>query len=62
MPTATEVRAGFDTTLGIRARVVHGDLKVTTDFRTIYATLLERVLDTDSRGALGRKFTGINFM
>jgi uncharacterized protein (DUF1501 family) len=39
-----------------------GDLKVTTDFRTIYATLLERVLDTDSRGALGRKFTGINFM
>ena len=25
-----------------------GDLKVTTDFRSVYATLLEKVLDTDA--------------
>ncbi|MFG2011562.1 DUF1501 domain-containing protein [Micromonospora sp. NPDC048868] len=30
-----------------------GDLRVTTDFRDVYATLLERVLDTDAGAVLG---------
>lgn len=30
-----------------------GDLKFTTDFRDVYATLLERVLDTDAGAVLG---------
>jgi uncharacterized protein (DUF1501 family) len=34
----------------------NGDLVFTTDFRSVYATLLERWLAADSATILGRKF------
>ncbi|MFO0804321.1 MAG: DUF1501 domain-containing protein [Gemmataceae bacterium] len=33
-----------------------GDLKFTTDFRSVYATLLDQWLGVDSKGVLGEKF------
>jgi uncharacterized protein (DUF1501 family) len=36
-----------------------GNLKPTTDFRSVYATLLEQVLGTDSRAVLGASFPSI---
>lgn len=39
-----------------------GDLKFTTDFRKVYATLLDDWLKTDSQKILGKKFGGLGFM
>lgn len=39
-----------------------GDLKVTTDFRQVYATLLEKWLKVESKGVLGDKFDTMNFV
>jgi uncharacterized protein (DUF1501 family) len=40
-----------------------GDLKHTTDFRRVFATLLERVLDADPETALGRgRFDALEFL
>lgn len=36
--------------------LVDGDLKYTVDFRTVYATILERWLDADSMQVLGRNY------
>lgn len=36
-----------------------GDLKYTTDFRTVYATVLERVLGIESAAVLGKSFTAV---
>jgi uncharacterized protein (DUF1501 family) len=36
-----------------------GDLKYTTDFRSVYATLLDRWLGVDSRTVLGEKFAHV---
>jgi uncharacterized protein (DUF1501 family) len=36
---------------------VNGDLKFTTDFRTVYAAVLEQWLKTKSEPVLGNKFT-----
>jgi len=38
------------------ADLANGDLKFTTDFRSVYAGILERWLKTDSAPVLGRKF------
>ena len=38
-----------------------GDLKFHTDFRSIYATVLERVLGTDSASVLGGSFPTLSF-
>ena len=40
----------------------NGDLKYTTDFRTVYATLLEGWLEADARKVLGGDFGKINFL
>lgn len=39
-----------------------GDLKFHTDFRSVYATVLERVLGTDSAPVLGRSFPTLPFV
>ncbi|MBK1834840.1 DUF1501 domain-containing protein [Roseibacillus ishigakijimensis] len=39
-----------------------GDLKFTTDFRKVYATLLDGWLKTDSQKILGKKFAGLGFL
>ena len=39
------------------ADLVNGDLKFTTDFRTVYAAVLENWLKTKSEPVLGKKFT-----
>lgn len=47
------VRGGFHGDQPSLTDLDAGDLKVTTDFRDVYATLLERVLDTDAAKILG---------
>lgn len=39
-----------------------GDLKFHTDFRSVYATLLENWLETDSQPVLGGQFPTLNFL
>ena len=39
-----------------------GDLKFTTDFRSVYATLLEKWLEIPSEGVLGGKFETLGFV
>jgi uncharacterized protein (DUF1501 family) len=39
-----------------------GDLRFTTDFRSVYATLLEDVIGVDSKASLGRSFTPVPFL
>ncbi|MGJ8724517.1 MAG: DUF1501 domain-containing protein [Roseibacillus sp.] len=39
-----------------------GDLKFTTDFRKVYATLLDDWLKTDSKKILGKQFGGLGFL
>ena len=38
------------------------DLKVTTDFRRVYSTVLEQVLGADPAGVLGRRFDPLGFL
>jgi uncharacterized protein (DUF1501 family) len=39
-----------------------GDLKYTTDFRRVYATLLDKWLNADSAKVLGARFETVGFM
>jgi len=39
-----------------------GDLKFTTDFRRVYATLLDDWLKTDSKAVLGKEFKGLDLL
>ena len=39
----------------------HGDLKFNVDFRTVYATILDRWLGADSREVLGKNFDNLDF-
>ncbi len=39
----------------------HGDLKHTVDFRTVYATIVDRWLGADSREVLGKNFENLDF-
>jgi uncharacterized protein (DUF1501 family) len=40
----------------------NGDLKYTTDFRRVYATLLDRWLNADSAAILKNKFEAVDFL
>jgi uncharacterized protein (DUF1501 family) len=42
--------------------LVNGDLKFTTDFRSVYASVLERWLRTGSAPVLGRPFPVVDFV
>jgi uncharacterized protein (DUF1501 family) len=44
------------------ADLTDGDLKYHTDFRRVYATLLDRWLNVDSKMVLGEKFEALNFL
>lgn len=39
-----------------------GDLKFTTDFRSVYATLLQNVIGIDAKASLGKAFTPVPFL
>ena len=39
-----------------------GDLKYHTDFRQIYATILDKWLECDSRHVLGERFEHVDFL
>lgn len=39
-----------------------GDLKYKVDFRNIYATVLDKWLETDSMAVLGKRFEGLGFV
>ncbi len=39
-----------------------GDLRFTTDFRSVYATLLEELIGIESKAALGRPFAPVPFL
>jgi len=40
----------------------NGDLKYQVDFRSVYSCLLDKWLDSDSKGILGRRFEDIGFL
>ncbi len=40
----------------------NGDLKFTTDFRSVYATLLEQVIGVEAKAALGKPFVAVPFL
>lgn len=57
------VRGGFHGAAPELARIdANGNLSFTTDFRSIYATLLERWWGVDSREVLGGCFAPLNFV
>jgi uncharacterized protein (DUF1501 family) len=39
-----------------------GDLKFTTDFRSVYATLLEHIIGVDAKTSLGKSFAPVPFL
>ncbi|MDQ2826872.1 MAG: DUF1501 domain-containing protein, partial [Actinomycetota bacterium] len=39
-----------------------GDLKFTTDFRSVYATLLQEVIGVDAKASLGKSFAAVPFL
>jgi uncharacterized protein (DUF1501 family) len=56
------VRGGFYGDQPSLTSLDDGDLKVTTDFRSAYATLLERVLDTDADRVLSGSRPALDFL
>ncbi len=40
----------------------NGDLKFTTDFRSVYATLLEQLIGVEAKAALGKPFVAVPFL
>ncbi|HVW96046.1 MAG TPA: DUF1501 domain-containing protein [Mucilaginibacter sp.] len=44
------------------AQLDNGDLRYTTDFRDVYATLLDKWLDVTSQGILGKGFKPLSFI
>jgi uncharacterized protein (DUF1501 family) len=55
----TGVRGGTYGTYPSLTDLDDGDLKYTTDFRRVYATLLERWLGADSQAVLGGTFESL---
>lgn len=55
------VRGGMHSDYPSLTDLVDGDLKVTTDFRRVYSTVLEQVLGADPAGVLGRRFDPLGF-
>jgi uncharacterized protein (DUF1501 family) len=56
------VKGGFYGEEPSLASLDMGNLRYTTDFRSVYATVLDRVLGTDPRVALGRPWPGLGFL
>ncbi len=56
------VRGGMHSDYPSLTDLVDGDLKVTTDFRRVYSTVLEQVLGADPAGVLGRRFDPLGFL
>jgi uncharacterized protein (DUF1501 family) len=56
------VRGGFYGDQPSLTSLDDGDLKVTTDFRSVYGTLLERVLDTDAGRVLDGSRPALDFL
>ena len=60
--TGGKVKAGLHGKAPSLTDLDDGDLKYTTDFRRVYATLLERWLNADSAKVLGGKFEPVDFI
>jgi uncharacterized protein (DUF1501 family) len=58
----TPVRGGFHGDQPSLTALDDGDLKVTTDFRSVYGTLLERVLDTEAGRVLDGSRPALDFL
>ncbi len=56
------VRGGYHGEHPNLADLDDGDLKMTTDFRAVYATILERTLGFDPKGVLGQPFVPVPFL
>ncbi|MGI8716754.1 MAG: hypothetical protein ACR2JN_02850, partial [Lapillicoccus sp.] len=56
------VKAGFYGDEPSLTDLVAGDLKTSTDFRTVYAELLDRVLGADPSRVLDKPGTPLGFM
>ena len=57
-----KVKGGLHGTMPSLTDLDDGDLKYTTDFRRVYATLLDKWLNADSGKVLGAKFETVGFM
>ena len=56
------VRGGFYGAEPNLADLDQGDIRFTTDFRSVYATVLEGVLGVDSKVGLGARFAPLGFL
>ena len=56
-----KVKAGIFGKMPSLTDLDDGDLKFTTDFRRVYATILDRWLNAESEKVLGRKFEAVGF-
>ncbi len=56
------VRGGMHADYPSLSDLVDGDLKVTTDFRRIYSTVIEQVLGTDPAAVLGKRYDPLGFL
>jgi uncharacterized protein (DUF1501 family) len=56
------VRGGMHADYPGLGDLVDGDLKVTTDFRRIYSTVIEQVLGTDPAAVLGKRYDPLGFL
>jgi uncharacterized protein (DUF1501 family) len=57
-----KVKGGLHGTMPSLTDLDDGDLKYTTDFRRVYATLLDKWLNADSAKVLGARFETVGFM
>jgi uncharacterized protein (DUF1501 family) len=58
----TRVKGGFYGDNPSLTDLDSGDLKFTTDFRSVYATLLEQLVGVEAKAGLGRAFVGVPFL
>ena len=56
------MKGGFYGEEASLADLDNGDLRFTTDFRWVYATLLQDVIGVDAGAALGRSFPAVPFL
>ncbi len=56
------VRGGFHGGFPSLTDLVNGDLQHTVDFRSVYATVLEKWLGAESSGILGGTFPVVEFI
>jgi uncharacterized protein (DUF1501 family) len=57
-----QVKGGIYAKYPVLTDLDAGDLKYTTDFRRVYATLLDRWLNADSSSVLGNRFEPVSFL